>query len=813
MASSPLGGDSYHQGGLFGDLEPPKAPKARSSSTPTERGPRGDKSAPASPARRRSQAKGPTEKTSAWVACAQVALPRPLRVEFSYGILEPMLPKVQRGMRVVVPFGRRSEIGVVVGVCGLDELPEGVSVNRLRGIGKVLDPAPLLDEGLMQLCRWMAERWACSWGEALRAVLPGALKREQGRRQVVVIEPVPGIGPTELSTLVERFPKQHRLLRTVLELDGPAELRELTRRLNLGSDSSARTLAKKGWVRVRSVDSSADELEASKSHRERPEVLGDEQAAAVKVLTAALEAGESRPFLLEGVTGSGKTEVYLRAIEAALALGRGAIVLVPEIALTPQTVGWFRSRFQDGVAVLHSRMTDAQRLDMWTRVRRGEARVVVGARSAIFAPVPDLGVVVVDEEHEPSFKQSTTPRYHARDVALERARLAGAICILGSATPALESWTAARDPEAEVRLEHLVLHRRVSGRPMPRVEVIDMRKERSEAQGGDLFSLALRDGMERALVAGQQVILFQNRRGFAPVLYCPGCKLTVRCPHCDVAMTFHRRIGRIVCHSCCHEDAPPRSCPTCTRPGLRYLGAGSERIEGALAELLPEARVRRMDSDTMRRREDYTETLEAFGAGEVDILVGTQMIAKGLDFPNVTLVGIVDADAALHLPDFRAAERTFQLIAQVSGRAGRGEHEGRIIVQTRNPEHPAIRCAAQHDYRGFADAECTLRSELAYPPSGRLIRVLFEDEDETRTQAAAITLADAVRTELLAKGVMLLGPAPAPIALVRGRHRKHILFKARDGEGLAAARELLIEHCDAGVRPRCTIDVDPVSLF
>jgi primosomal protein N' (replication factor Y) len=455
-------------------------------------------------------------------------------------------------------------------------------------------------------------------------------------------------------------------------------------------------------------------------------------------------------------------------------------------------------------------MTDAQRLDMWLKVRHGEARVVVGARSALFAPVRDLGVIVVDEEHEPSFKQDSTPRYHARDVAVRRAALEGAICVLGSATPSLESWHRARTGG------HRLLHLpgRASGRALPPVEVLDLRVERRARGGSGLFTERLAELLRGTLERGEQAILFQNRRGFAPVLWCKACRTTVRCTSCDVGLTWHRRIGRLVCHACCEEQPMPKACPSCTAPGLRPLGAGSERIEQELAALFPEATVRRMDSDTMRRREDYERALEDFGRGEVDVLVGTQMIAKGLDFPGVTLVGIVDADGALHLPEFRAAERTFQLIAQVAGRAGRGELHGRIVVQTHVPEHPAVVHAARHDFRGFATQEDEQRAELGYPPHGRLVRALLDDTDEGRVDEAAGRLAEALQRSLEGSGAVVLGPAPAPIALLRGRHRRHLLVKCpATGPTLALAREALVELAAGRGRVRVTVDVDPQSLL
>ena len=734
---------------------------------------------------------------------AQVALRKPLRQEFTYSIPEQFKGKVLPGMRVAVPFGSRREVGVVVEVSASSDIES----KRVRKIAALLDDEPALDPGLLELTRWVAGYYACAWGEALGAVLPSSLKREKGVRRVLYISARKGVSDA-LRELEDKFPKQHRLLRTLLELEEPIELRDITRQLNM-SQAPARSLERRELVHIEKVASSPDPLLASSRERSRPETLGSQQAAAVQAISARVNAGGYETFLLQGVTGSGKTEVYLRVIEAALEKDRGAIVLVPEIALTPQTVGWFRSRFGE-VAVMHSRMTDAQRLDMWQRVRSGELRVVVGARSAIFAPVPNLGVIVVDEEHEPSFKQATSPRYSARDVAVVRAQQIGAICILGSATPSLETWHNARAG----RYSQLILSERVGGGTLPRVEIVDMCQEKGSANGQPMFSRRLRRLLKERLEKKQQSILFLNRRGFAPVLWCPGCHETLQCQSCDVALTFHRRIGRAVCHSCCEEISPPSDCPACTRPGLKYLGLGAERVEEQLALLLPEARVARMDSDTMRRREDYEETLEAFGRGDLDVLVGTQMIAKGLDFPRVTLVGIVSADSALHLPDFRASERTFQLLAQVAGRAGRGQERGEIVVQTRNPSHPAIVRAASHDFEGFASAEENLREELGYPPHGRLIRAVFEDEDEQRVIEASEACAGFMREHTAPPDVLVLGPAPAAIAQVRGRHRHHILLKAPQiTAGLRRARSILIRFSTEHQRPRLTIDVDPVSLL
>jgi len=734
----------------------------------------------------------------------QVALDRPMRCEFTYAVPLELAPHVAPGMRVAVPFAGRRAVAMVVGISASTE----VAPDKLKPVHDLLDGEPIVDAELLELTRWMASYYACSWGEALAAVLPAALKRERTARATIFARAARAVAEAELAELAERHPKQHRLLRTLLEASGPLERVELLRRTNL-SASPLESLVARGWVALERRERGVDLLLAPGGpERPRPEHLTDEQEGALARLLPPLEERRYATFLLRGVTGSGKTEVYLRLIEEALRRGRGAIVLVPEIALTPQTVSWFRSRFES-VAVLHSRMTDGQRHDMWKQVRAGDARVVVGARSAVFAPVRDLGVIVVDEEHEPSFKQSSTPRYHARDVAVMRARRAGALCVLGSATPSLESWANVE----RGRYQRIDLLRRVHGGSPPPIQVIDMRAELAETKSTALFSRRLHELLGETLQRKEQAILFLNRRGFSPVLWCQSCRAVVTCGACAVPMNYHKQHGRLVCHTCCEEILPPQACPACTSPALRYLGSGSERVEDTLRKLFPAARVGRMDSDTMLRREDYEERLGAFGRGELDVLVGTQMIAKGLDFPRVTLVGVVAADSTLHLPDFRAAERTFQLLSQVAGRAGRSDLGGRTIVQTYVPTHPAIVHAAAQDYEAFAASEGAARAELGYPPYGRLVRVVIEDRDEVRARDAAEALGAALAERFSSQGVSVLGPAPAPLSKVRERFRLHLLLKAAEGVSLAAPRALLIEAAARAKNPRIAVDVDPIGML
>jgi len=544
------------------------------------------------------------------------------------------------------------------------------------------------------------------------------------------------------------------------------------------------------------------------------------QSAALDAIESALAEGEPRTFLLHGVTGSGKTEVYIRALNSTLARGRTALVLVPEIALTPQTVRRFRAHFGDSVAVLHSRMSDGERLDAWRALRAGRRTVAVGPRSAVFAPLNNLGLVVVDEEHEGSYKQfDPAPRYNARDVAVWRAHQAGAVCVLGSATPSLESLANAR--AGKYRLLTMPERVPVGGllpAPMPPVRVVDLTWEKKTRRLKGALSDPLRDALTLRLQRGEQAILLQNRRGYAPVLTCEDCGASPQCRDCAVTMTVHKTRRQLRCHYCGRAERLPSHCSECGSANLTNVGAGTQRVEEELAEVLPEARVLRMDLDTTSGRGAHRKLLDRFGAGDADILLGTQMVAKGLDFPRVTLVGVVDADTGMRMPDFRAAERSFQLLAQVAGRAGRAELEGEVILQTRNPTHPAVRFAVEHDYAGFAAHELNERHALGYPPFGRIVGVEFKGPDDSEVAGLAARWTAALRDVAREhREVRVLGPAPAFIGRVKGQYRHHALLRTPRRIAAATIGDLVRAAGAAAGRPparcRVNVDVDPVGLF
>jgi primosomal protein N' (replication factor Y) len=569
-------------------------------------------------------------------------------------------------------------------------------------------------------------------------------------------------------------------------------------------------------------------------------LLNPDQKRALDRILATLRERKHKTFLLFGVTGSGKTEIYIRAIQEVVSYGRQAIVLVPEISLTPQTIRRFRSRFPS-VAVLHSHLSDAERHRHWQQIASGNVQVVVGARSAVFAPTPHLGLIVIDEEHETSFKQETTPRYHAREVARRRAELEQVPLILGSATPTLESWRRAQPPPDTAvengdrrraqddivqnsrpptrsqspvsRDELLRLPKRVEGLPMPPVVIVDVRHDPLRRRGAAI-GRALHTAMLAALQARGQVILFLNLRGYSPVLWCRACGAAVKCPHCDVSLTWHKERRQVVCHSCDHQAEPPRVCPSCGDAGIQYLGVGTQRLEQEVRARFPKYSCVRMDSDSMRKPGSHDRALEAFRHGETRILVGTQMISKGLDFPNVTLVGVIDADTVLHQPDLRSSERTFQLIAQVAGRTGRSPKGGRVLVQTSCPAEPAILKASQHDYEGFARVELVHRRQMQSPPFEHLVRVIVRGQDEKGTLAEVRRLADLVRDAIAARSmpIRILGPAPAPVARLKAHYRFHFQLSAAAIEQVQQLWRALGGALNPSGSVELAVDVDPVNM-
>src|SRR2546423_11479913 len=664
----------------------------------------------------------------------RVIIDRAIRRELDYAVPEGLLNRVGVGSRVRVPFREKSALATVVAVTEQSE------AKGIRLIEAVVGEAPILSEQLLELGRWIGAYYCCPIETVMRSLLPQVIRRaEIGWKKQLFVQPGRKIDNEALEKLRKRAPRQAELLEAILRLEAPIRASQLLRQTSL-DNQTLRALVKRGLVELREEaivrDPHADEQFIATSNL----ILNQEQTHALKEIALALDSPEkARPFLLHGVTGSGKTEIYLQAIRAALEGGHTAIVLVPEISLTPQTVERFKGRFadvQDAVAVLHSHLSEGERHDEWHKIHSGRARIVIGARSAIFAHLKNLGLVIVDEEHETTYKQEEAPRYHARDVAIVRAKMEKSAVVLGTATPSLESYYNATTGKYEL----VMLTQRVDDQQMPLMRIIDLRQERRKEKIAPILSGKLSQAIEDRLQKREQTILFLNRRGFSTSLLCSSCGEARNCPNCSVALTFHRHptsAGRLSCHLCGHTAAVPKKCPACGQDALIYAGFGTERVESTVSQIFPKAVVRRMDADSMTRKEAYRETLRNFRTGKIDILVGTQMIAKGLHFPNVTLVGIINADLALHLPDFRAGERTFQLLTQVAGRAGRGDVEGEVFVQAFAPFHPAIQYARRHDFIGFYEQEIEFRDQLKYPPASRVALLTLRGRNEDKVKFSA----------------------------------------------------------------------------
>ena len=740
------------------------------------------------------------------VRFVRVIIDRSIRRELDYSVPEMLAGRVGVGSRVRVPFREKFALGTVVTL--LDES----AAEGIKPIASLLGDKPVLSASLIELARWMANYYCCPIETVMRSLLPQVIRRgEIGWKKQLFVSLARPATAEEMEKLHKRAPRQAELLAAIAQLSAPIPAADLLRQTSL-DNSTLRALVRRGLAELHEQAVARDPHGSEQFVASSALTMNEEQTAALKLIETALENPEThRPILLHGVTGSGKTEVYLQAIRATLARGKSAIVLVPEISLTPQTVERFKSRFSDDadtVAVLHSHLSEGERHDEWHKLHCGRARIVIGARSAVFAPLENLGLIVVDEEHETTYKQEEAPRYHARDVAVVRAKIEKCLTILGSATPSLESYANATRGKYQLS----TLTQRVDQCQMPLIRIVDLRQERRKEKAAAILSEKLRAAISDRLEKKEQTILFLNRRGFSTSLLCSNCGKARDCPNCSVALTFHRTNARLSCHLCGHSAAVPKRCPECGQDALIYVGFGTEKVEANVAAIFPKAVVRRMDADSMTRKDSYRETLHAFRAGKIDILVGTQMIAKGLHFPNVTLVGIINADLALHLPDFRAGERTFQLLTHVAGRAGRGEAPGEVFVQTYTPFSPSIQFARHHDFAGYFQQELEFRERCDFPPFKHAVLITVRSAHEARAKFSAETLARRL-TEALPNEYSISPSAPAPLEKLQGQFRFHILLR---GEAIMRLSRLIRETLDKLPFPEdvaVAVDVDPYQLL
>ncbi|MFS8612626.1 MAG: primosomal protein N' [Planifilum fulgidum] len=784
---------------------------------------------------------------------------------FDYHVPESLRDVIEVGSRVRVSFGHRKVMGYVVRLSG------EASYGRLKPILDVMDLVPPLTPELVDLGLWMAETCFCHPITALNAMVPAVLKgryrrvvrihprfapgtvlapeeealierlRREGERPLETVLAWPGVSRSLIRQLVRerrllveervgdrvtrrrtrwvkpavsgqalrraldalppRALRQREILSHFLDRPEAVPLSRLLASLKAGR-SSVDSLVEKGLLQLEEREELRDPFAGRSFEPTSPLPLTPEQERAFRAIVGPLREGRHHRILLHGVTGSGKTEVYLQAIDETLKQGRQAIVLVPEISLTPQMVARFKGRFGPRVAVLHSGLSGGERFDEWRKIRSGEVQVAIGARSAIFAPFSNLGLIVIDEEHESSYKQEEQPKYHAREVAFRRGMAHRAVVVLGTATPAVETIYRAGRGE----LERVVLSRRVQGRPLPRVDVVDMREELREGNRS-IFSRMLQEALEQCVSRGEQAVLFLNRRGFSTFVLCRSCGKVMECPHCDISLTFHRTNRTLRCHYCGYAEPVPETCPACGSSHIRYFGTGTQRVEEEIARLFPGMRVIRMDVDTTNRKGAHEELLGRFGAGEADVLLGTQMIAKGLDFPRVTLVGVIAADIMLHLPDFRAAERTFQLLTQVSGRAGRHDLSGRVVIQTYSPKHYSIDLAARADTEAFYRKELLSRKQHRYPPFCRLFTLLFSHPDRQAVMQAAFEAARLLKQALSGKAEVL-GPVPATIPRMKDRYRLQVFIKYTDEDVAKAVGKVLRYLEERAEDPELLVSVD-----
>ena len=802
----------------------------------------------------------------------EVAVGLPVSKTFHYRIPEKMRDSLKIGMRVLVPFKGRKVTGFAIDFH--DFPPKGIE-EKLREIENILDEAPLIDLQMLRFYRWIADYYIYPLGEVIKTGLPPGLHlkselilslTQNGKEyltrgsldpiQVKVFKEIERCGKVSLKKILKIFPgeisksqlsswkrkgllnidagigdkevkpkferviiyqegeptqpisrKQSEILKW-LEERGEVSISEINKRFKSPS-KAIQSLQAKGLISIFNREVCRDfSVQSELKPYPKPELTSD-QGTALTEVSKGIHSKRFSPFLIYGVTGSGKTEIYLRAIEEVLNQGKEAIVLVPEISLTPQLLSRFKDRFGENLSLLHSGLGKGERYDQWRKIWKGEVKIAVGARSAIFAPFKNVGIIVVDEEHDPSYKQEEKLRYHARDLAVVRAKQDEATLLLGSATPSLESFHNAE--EGKFRL--LKLPERVERKPLPLVEIVDMRNEEG------LLSEKVRAGLQKNIEAKKQSLLFLNRRGFAHFILCPDCGFTFKCPNCTVTLTYHLRDRSLQCHYCDYRIRAPGDCPQCEGHRLQGMGIGTERLEEEIRFLFPETQVSRMDRDTTSRKHSHQQILKGLESGKIDILVGTQMIVKGHDFPNVTFVGVISADTSLHFPDFRSSERTFQLLTQVAGRAGRGEVFGEVVIQTFNPDHYSIQKAKDHDFIGFYQEESQFRRALDYPPFSRLINFRLVGNSEKKTKAISEEMGK-MGQDLLkrgyGKGIEILGPSAAPFAKMRGKFRWQMLAKGKSPKLLHQfAQELAfrLEEETKGKGVNLDIDVDPVFVL
>ena len=730
-------------------------------------------------------------------------------LEFDYLVPHKLEDQVVVGSRIRVPLRNRSSTGTVVAFVSDDDSP--VKRTNLKPIHDLISNKPILTSELINLGRWISNYYMASMESVMRCLIPESVRGENHDfKKQLFVKLQKKVSDEEVKLLSKKAPKQANILSELKEVGMPLSISQL----GDGARSCVESLKKKGLVNVTNQILQRDPHAEDQFIPSKPLILTEAQQVCLnKIIHAIREPKKSRPILLHGITGSGKTEVYLQAISSVIERGQTALVLVPEISLTPQTVARFKRRFahiQNQVAVLHSHLSGGERFDEWHKIVDENAKIVIGARSALFAPLKNLGLIVVDEEHEGSYKQDKSPRYHARDVAVVRSKMEGCVVVLGSATPSLESIHNTNTGKYEL----IELKERVDNCSLPLIRIIDLKNESrnlSKSGGPAIISERLRTAVNERLKKGEQTILFLNRRGFATSLSCPSCGHVCGCSECSVSLTFHRKEEKLICHMCGYQQAAPKKCPECKEPAIRFAGFGTEKVEEVLRKVFPSARIARVDTDTMSRKGALRKTLGDFKAVKIDILVGTQMIAKGLHFPNVTLVGILNADIGLHIPDFRSGERTFQLLTQVAGRAGRGELKGEVFIQTFTPQSPSVQFARHHDYAGFSDQELEFRKSFSYPPFYHCIILTCRSQNSSLAEFTLQTLHKRLLKNL-PTNIILGEPLPSPLSKASGQFRFQLMLRAVNPRSVNEYIKSIIEGLAIPDEVYLAIDVDPLYL-